>query len=98
MSNRQNLPKDLTIKPDLPPAEHTIESLLMKERWHLIQSGQNKKDIKIHGSKILLKGNLYGTVTDSEFVHNSPPNVAHQKAAKTTASDSLTMDTATPGN
>ena len=65
LANRQNLPKGLTIKPDLSPAERAVESLLMKERWQLIQSGQNKKDVKIYGSKIFLKGNLYGSVIDS---------------------------------
>ena len=32
LSSRQNLRKGLNIKPDLSPAEHAIESLLMKER------------------------------------------------------------------
>ena len=98
LANRQNLPKGLTIKPDLSPAERAVESLLMKERWQLIQSGQNKKDVKIYGSKIFLKGNLYGSVIDSKFVHNSPSNVTHQQEDNTTASHSLSMDTESSGN
>ena len=98
LSNRQFLPKDLTIKPDLPPAERAVESLLMKERWQLIQSGQNKKDIKIYGNKLLLKGNLYGTVANSEFVRISPSNAAHQSTSNITTSQSSTMDTGTPDN
>ena len=40
----------------------------MKEGWGLIQSRQNKKDIKIQGTKLYLKGNLYGSVIDFKFV------------------------------
>ena len=40
----------------------------MRERWGLIQSGQNRKDIKIQCSKLYFKGNFYGSVIDSKFV------------------------------
>ena len=70
----------------------------MKERWQLIQLGQNKKDIKIRGNKILLKGNLYGTVIESKFAHNSQPIIVNPKAANTPAGDPLTMDIGTSEN
>ena len=64
---RKNLPNHLVIKPDLTLEERQLESILMKERWGLIQSGQNKKDIKIQGNKLYLKGNIYGNVIDFKF-------------------------------
>ena len=68
LSARKNLPDCLAIKPDLTPEERQLDSILLKERWGLIQSGQNKKDIKIQGTKLYLKGNLYGNVIDFNFV------------------------------
>jgi len=94
LSAKQNLPKGLTIKPDLSPAERAVESLLMKERWQLIQSGQNRKDIKIQGKKILLKGKLFGAVTDSKFVKN----VIHPTRADSPTDNSPLMDTVPPDN
>ena len=94
LSAKQNLPKGLTIKPDLSPAERAVESLLMKERWQLIQSGQNRKDIKIQGRKILLKGKLFGAVTNSKFLKN----VAHPTTADSPTDNSPLMDTVPPDN
>ena len=50
----------------------------MKERWSLIQSGQNKKDIKIQGTKLYLKGNIYGSVVGSKFVNDAAMDKANQ--------------------
>ena len=73
----------------------------MKERWGLIQSGQNKKDIKIQGTKLYLKGNLYGSVTDLKFILCSnrkssglaEPAIKQNKQAKSDNQTSV-MDTA----
>ena len=35
--------------------ERKSESILLKERWCLIQSGVDKKDIKIHKSLLYIK-------------------------------------------
>lgn len=64
----KNLPTQLVIKPDLSPKDHHLDSILIKERWSLIQSGQNKK---IQSTKLYLKGNLYVSIIDSKFVSSS---------------------------
>jgi len=46
----------------------------MEECWKLIQAGQNRKDIKILGSKLLLKGGVHGSVVDSKFILTSQSN------------------------
>ena len=38
MSKGRSLPKDIRIKPDMTREERMIESLLLKERWSLIQT------------------------------------------------------------
>ena len=43
---RNDLPPQLAIKRDLTPKDRQINSILMKDRWSLIQSGQNKKILK----------------------------------------------------
>lgn len=48
---RKNFPKGLSIKADRSPEERALDTVLMRERWQLIQSGQNRKDIKILGNK-----------------------------------------------
>ena len=85
----RNPPDHLTIKPDLSPEERELDSILMKVRWELIQSGQNKKDIKIQSTKLYLKGNLYGSVTDSKFVlcaHSANIQIRNQSHTGTVAS------------
>ena len=96
LSARKNLPKGLTIKPDLSPEERVADTILMKERWRLIQAGKNRNDIKIVNNKLLLKGKLHGTVVNSEFIPSSQDNNAgatQPQAANTQANNSSTMDT-----
>ena len=88
LAARKNLPSHLAIKPDLSPKDRLIDSTLMKERWSLIQSGQDKKDIKIQGTKLYLKGNVYGSVIDSKFVSSS--HSENTQAAKQKSASSLT--------
>ena len=45
LSNRSSLPEGATIKPDMSQEERKTESILLSQRWSLIQSGVNKKDI-----------------------------------------------------
>ena len=57
------------MKPDLPLQARKIELLLLKERWQLIQKGQDRKAIKIKGHSIFLAGKLFATVISDE-THN----------------------------
>ena len=49
----KSLPKGIKIKPDMTREERHIESLLLKERWSIIQSGCDRRAIKIRSDKIL---------------------------------------------
>ena len=66
--------------------ERHRKSLLLTERWSLITSGIDKRHIKIRGTKLFVKDQLYGEITDSVFVPkhqtneaNSPNNNAAMK-------------------
>ena len=53
------------IKPDMLPNERRSESLLLKERWGLIQSGTPRENIKICGSSLYLRNKLHGQIVKS---------------------------------
>ena len=53
--NKDRTPVGITIKPDLSCEDRQSESLLLSERWALIQSGVDRKDIKIRSSSIYVK-------------------------------------------
>ena len=44
--------------------EQTINSLLLKERWSLIQSGVQRKSIKLRADTLLVNGKLHGKVSN----------------------------------
>ena len=67
LNNKKQCPKGVTLKPDLPPEARKVESLLLKERWQLIQNGKDRKDIRIRGNSIFLSGKLLATVTNGEL-------------------------------
>ena len=46
LASRKSLRAPFIIKPDLSSTERAIESALLKERWSLIQTGVNRKQIK----------------------------------------------------
>ena len=62
------------IKPDMNPEERKIEAALLSKWCRLIGSGTDKIDIKLRGSKLLVKGKKHGEVVNSKFVPESPVN------------------------
>ena len=77
LSNQSTLSRPYYIKPDMSPEELATERLLLKERWSLIQSGVEKKDIKINKDSLYIKHQLHATVKDSQLVllhETSPPS------------------------
>ena len=56
LAKRSGLPASITIKTDMSIQEQFTEGLLLKERWSLIKSGVNKKDIKIELPVLYLEG------------------------------------------
>ena len=59
LSNRDKAPQGIAIKPDLTLQERQRNSLLLGERWKLMQAGTDKKNIKIRSSIIYLNGNKH---------------------------------------
>ena len=56
------------------PEERKIEATLLSERWKLIGSGIDKRDIKLRGSKLLVKDKKHGEAVNSKFVPELPVN------------------------
>jgi len=89
LANKTSLPSPLLVKPDMSPEDRVVESTLLKEHWSLIQSGHNRKQIKISKNHIYLNGILHGKVVNSTFQHigkNPQPSsqpMAHQQSSHT---------------
>ena len=73
LSKKGSLSRPLVIKPDLSPEERLRDSVLLKERWSLIQSGTPRGDIKIRDSRLYVKKRLYGHFDKSKFQYSSSP-------------------------
>ena len=76
LANRHSLsgcPK-ISIKPILTKEQLTIESALLKERWNLIQSGTDSRDIKIKGTRLYVKDTLHGSILNGIFTPSNKLN------------------------
>ena len=67
LSKRRNVPTPIIIKPDMTKEERVTESLLLRERWNLIQNGIDRKFIKIKNFQIFVHNQLHGSVKGSQF-------------------------------
>jgi len=65
LANKTSLPSPFLVKPDMSLEDRAIESILLKEHWSLIQSGNNRKQIKISKNHIYLNGHLHGKAVNS---------------------------------
>jgi len=68
LSRTSSLPNGIRLKPDMTKDERLTESILLKERWSLIQKKIERKVIKIRGNKIFVSNKLHGEVKDSSLV------------------------------
>ena len=102
LSKRHNVSSSVSIKPDLSPANRKIEALLLKERWQLIESGVDRRSIKIRGSNIYVNNQLHGKVVDFilSLVSNSEvsPINSVSPTSLTTPIDSVTPSQVQPSN
>ena len=66
LSNRSycSVPTPYRIKPDLNPEEREVDTIILKHRWSLIQSGVDRKDIKLSTNRLYVKHALYRVVKD----------------------------------
>ena len=92
LSKRSSLPKDISIKPDMSHAERTTESVLMKERWRLIQSGIDRKTIRIQSTNIYVNNKLHGKACNSSFVPSPTPNTSNPSEITTDLPSDVIMD------
>ena len=65
LSNRSKSPKGISIKADLNQEERRRDALLLAERWGLMQSGTDKRLIRIKSSIIYVEGRKHGEVVDN---------------------------------
>ena len=61
------MPTAISVKPDMSSAERKKHSILMRERWDLIQSGVLRKEIKIRGDFLYVSNKKYGCALNSKF-------------------------------
>ena len=91
LSNRRLLTHPISIKPDLSQQERKRDSLLLKERWILIQSGCSRHDIKIRESRLYVKNKLYGCVNNSKFMVSPDYPVPTPTSSSIQSTDSLPL-------
>ena len=72
LSRTRDFKKPVFIKPDLSPDQRRRESILLKERWSLIESGVSRSRIKIRNSKLYLDKAVFGFLTSDNVFHRAP--------------------------
>ena len=68
LSKTSSLQNGIQIKRDMTKDKRLVESILLKERWALIQKKTECKSIKISGNKIFVNSKLHGEVKNSSLV------------------------------
>ena len=61
----------LFLKPDLTPEERAKESLLLKERWSLIQKGVERKQIRMRNYSIFVNNQLHCKVVGTKLEYQA---------------------------
>ena len=51
----------------MPYEQRVRESVLLKERWYLIQSGVHRSSIKIKDNRLIVDNKLHGSVIENTF-------------------------------
>ena len=94
LSNRSRSPKGVSIKADLTQEERRRDALLLAERWRLLQSGVDKKLIKIRFSGLYVRGKKYGEVVDGCFklCKSQTPNHSFSDPGVEPSSDTAPRD------
>lgn len=69
LSRRGSLTQSISVRPDLSPEARKSESVLMKERWSLIEKGVERSRIKIRNSTLMLDRAVYGKLDSSQTFH-----------------------------
>jgi len=78
----------VVIKADMTKDERKVESMLLQERWKLIEQGTNCKHITIRRSEIFVNKLLYAKATNQKLVlYRSPPNTSDSNSASSTSAE-----------
>ena len=91
LSDRNDIPSPISVKPDMSPEERSIESKLLKERYKLIQQGIPRKSIRIRNTHLYVNNQLYGQVKDSvlQLVSTTGQPNSTQSTSDSPMSDSV---------
>ena len=68
LMKRGSSSKCYLIKPDLSPEDRLSESILLKKRWDIMNSGIPKVDIKLGRSTLYVKKSLHGRVVNGSYI------------------------------
>ena len=85
LANRGSLSPPFVIKPDRSSDERLKDSILLKERWKLIQSGISRKEIKSRNDRLFVHNKHYGKIFDSVFHPSSSDHVTISSQSKSSA-------------
>ena len=95
LTKRSNLSHPFSLKPDLPFQQRVQNSLLLKQRWKLIQNGVDRKFIAIRGDRFYVHKKLYGRVIDRTFVSEQSQQSALSSMDDPTSSENVAITTST---
>ena len=96
LSNRGLLSSPTIIKPDMTAEGRHRESVLLKERWNLIQSGIPKNVIKIQGPHLYVRKRLHGQYKNSTFVSSTTSQPSPVPCPKEHSSTNAVSHTSSP--
>ena len=68
LMKRGSSSKCYLIKPDLSPEDRLSESILLKKRWDVMNSGIPKVDIMLGRSSLYVKKTLHGRVVNGSYI------------------------------
>ena len=74
LANQNQIKSPIIIKPDMSLEERKCESMLLHERWDLIQQEIDRKSIKIHNKQLFVDDQLHGRIINSKYVISAFPN------------------------
>ena len=96
LSNRNKVKKLIIIKADMSKDERKVGSILLQERWKLIQRGTNRKHNSIRKNEIFVGKLLHAKVVNQKLVQCKSQAVSTDTVSSPFDSAETEMDQATP--
>ena len=99
LSRKRSLSHPFSIQLDMSPTERLQHSALLKERWSIIQSGIERKNIKIRNTSIYVNNQLYGKLdSNNKFQQASPPPISSTLSEENTSVKNVTLHIFNPSD